>query len=86
MRKIDAVPRVGENATVAEAVLAISRGGMGMTAIVTDQSAVVGIFTDGDLRRALERSSTSGALRSRRSCRATRAPSDPTASPPSRRR
>ena len=55
MRKIDAVPRVGENATVAEAVLAISRGGMGMTAIVTDQSAVVGIFTDGDLRRALEK-------------------------------
>lgn len=55
MRKIDAVPRVNENATVAEAVLAISRGGMGMTAIVTDQSAVVGIFTDGDLRRALEK-------------------------------
>jgi len=55
MRRIDAVPRVGENATVAEAVLAISRGGMGMTAIVTDQSAVVGIFTDGDLRRALEK-------------------------------
>ena len=55
MRRIDAVPSVGENATVAEAVLAISRGGMGMTAIVTDQSAVVGIFTDGDLRRALEK-------------------------------
>lgn len=55
MRKIDAVPHVGENATVAEAVLAISRGGMGMTAIVTDQLAVVGIFTDGDLRRALEK-------------------------------
>ncbi len=55
MRGIDAVPRVGENATVAEAVLAISRGGMGMTAVVTDGLAVVGIFTDGDLRRALEK-------------------------------
>ena len=55
MRKIDAVPRVGENATVAEAVLAISRGGMGMTAVVTDKLAVAGIFTDGDLRRALDK-------------------------------
>jgi arabinose-5-phosphate isomerase len=55
MRKIDAVPRVGERATVADAVLAISRGGMGMTAVVTEGLAVVGIFTDGDLRRALER-------------------------------
>ncbi len=53
MRKLDAVPHVGEQATVAEAVLAISRGGMGMTAIVTHTLAVVGIFTDGDLRRAL---------------------------------
>ncbi|MDT3734716.1 MAG: KpsF/GutQ family sugar-phosphate isomerase [Denitratisoma sp.] len=55
MRKIDAVPRVGENATVAEAVLAISRGGMGMTAVVTDKLAVAGIFTDGDLRRAMDK-------------------------------
>jgi len=55
MREIDTVPRVSEHATVAEAVLAISRGGMGMTAIVTEGRAVVGIFTDGDLRRALEK-------------------------------
>ena len=55
MRKIDAVPRVGENATVGPAVLAISRGGMGMTAVVTDKLAVAGIFTDGDLRRALDK-------------------------------
>ncbi len=55
MRKIDAVPRVSEKATVAEAVLAISRGGMGMTAVVTESLAVAGIFTDGDLRRALDK-------------------------------
>ncbi len=55
MRPVDDVPRVGEHATVAEAVLAISRGGMGMTAVVTEALAVVGIFTDGDLRRALEK-------------------------------
>jgi len=53
MRGIDTVPCVGENASVAEAVLAISRGGMGMTAVATERRAVVGIFTDGDLRRAL---------------------------------
>ena len=55
MRPVAEVPRVGERATVAEAVLAISRGGMGMTAVVTEALAVVGIFTDGDLRRALEK-------------------------------
>ena len=55
MRKIDTVPRVSENATVAEAVLAISRGGMGMTAVVGEGLSVVGIFTDGDLRRAMEK-------------------------------
>jgi arabinose-5-phosphate isomerase len=55
MRTLDDVPRVGERATVAEAVLAISRGGMGMTVVVTEALAVVGIFTDGDLRRALEK-------------------------------
>ncbi|MBK7136885.1 MAG: hypothetical protein IPH73_11945 [Rhodocyclales bacterium] len=31
-----------------------------MTAVVTEALAVVGIFTDGDLRRALKRSSTCG--------------------------
>ena len=53
MREIDTVPCVGENASIAEAVLAISRGGMGMTAVATERRAVVGIFTDGDLRRTL---------------------------------
>jgi arabinose-5-phosphate isomerase len=53
MRTDDAVPSVPETATFSEAVLEISRKGMGMTA-VTRGSQVVGIFTDGDLRRALE--------------------------------
>ena len=55
MRRVEEVPRVGEDASVAEAVLAISRGGMGMTAVVAQNLAVAGIFTDGDLRRALEK-------------------------------
>jgi len=55
MRPVAEVPRVGEHATVAEAVLAISRGGMGMTAVVTEALAVGEDADDGDLRRALEK-------------------------------
>ena len=54
MRSGDAVPRVPDTATLAEAVLEISRKGMGMTAVV-QQDRVIGIFTDGDLRRTLDR-------------------------------
>ena len=54
MRQGDAVPRVPETAKLNEAVLEISHKGMGMTAIVRDDTAT-GIFTDGDLRRLLER-------------------------------
>lgn len=38
-----------------DALLSMTRGGMGMTAIVGDGNRVAGIFTDGDLRRAIER-------------------------------
>lgn len=55
MRTREAVPKVAEGATLAEALLVISRGGMGMTAVVDAQERVLGIFTDGDLRRALEK-------------------------------
>ncbi len=55
MRKAEEVPCVDEKASVADAVRAISRGGMGMTAIVAAGGTVAGIFTDGDLRRALEK-------------------------------
>lgn len=56
MRSGAQIPRVGTSAWAADALLEMSRGGMGMTAIIDDNSRVVGIFTDGDLRRALERS------------------------------
>jgi arabinose-5-phosphate isomerase len=54
MRTGDGVPAVSLGATLAEAVLEISRKGMGMTAVVDDKQHIVGIFTDGDLRRGLE--------------------------------
>ena len=55
MRTGDAVPRVRENATLAAAIVEMTGKGMGMTVVVDDDDRVVGIFTDGDLRRALSR-------------------------------
>jgi arabinose-5-phosphate isomerase len=49
------IPAVNQGATLAEAVLEISRKGLGMTAIVDDAGHVLGIYTDGDLRRTLEK-------------------------------
>jgi arabinose-5-phosphate isomerase len=54
MRTGDAIPRVVETASFTEAILEISRKGMGMTAVTRD-GIVIGIFTDGDLRRILEK-------------------------------
>jgi arabinose-5-phosphate isomerase len=55
MRTGDAVPKVREDASVMDAVHEITRKKIGMTAIVDDADRVVGIFTEGDLRRLLER-------------------------------
>lgn len=49
------VPCVAPGTPVVEALGAMTRGGMGMTVVVDAARAVLGIFTDGDLRRALER-------------------------------
>jgi len=55
MRTGDAVPSVGVEATLVDAILEISRKGMGMTAVVDADRRLVGLFTDGDLRRTMER-------------------------------
>ncbi len=55
MRSGERIPAVGEKASLAEAVLEISRKGLGMTAIVDGEQRVLGIYTDGDLRRTLEK-------------------------------
>ena len=47
------IPMVSEQATLADAVLEISRKGLGMTAIVDANQRLLGIYTDGDLRRTL---------------------------------
>lgn len=55
MRPLTQVPLIAETTTVVEALAAISRGGMGMVLVRDAQDALSGIFTDGDLRRALEK-------------------------------
>lgn len=52
MRTGDALPVVSPQLNVPDAILEISRGGIGMSVVVTPEYQVLGIFTDGDLRRA----------------------------------
>ena len=55
MRTGEAVPAVSETVTAMDALREMSRGMMGMTAVVNAKREVMAIFTDGDLRRALEK-------------------------------
>ncbi|MBQ0747025.1 MAG: KpsF/GutQ family sugar-phosphate isomerase [Marinobacter sp.] len=52
----DRIPIVNEGTTLSGALLEISRKGLGMTTVVNDTGAMTGIFTDGDLRRTLDKS------------------------------
>ena len=55
MRVGERIPKVNEEAMLSEALMEMSRKGVGMTAIVNENDVVQGIFTDGDLRRTLEK-------------------------------
>jgi arabinose-5-phosphate isomerase len=48
-------PRIGHQAMLMDGMLEMSRGRMGMTAVLDDAGRVVGVFTDGDLRRNIEK-------------------------------
>ena len=54
MRTGDELPAVGPDASMRDGLLEISRKGLGMTAVVDAQRRVLGIYTDGDLRRTLD--------------------------------
>ncbi|MGD8514908.1 MAG: KpsF/GutQ family sugar-phosphate isomerase [Granulosicoccaceae bacterium] len=54
MHKGDAIPRVSEDALLRDALVEMTRKGLGMTAIVDASNTLVGIYTDGDLRRTLD--------------------------------
>ena len=55
MRKDDAVPRVLPHAPFGQLMREMSDKGLGASAIVNEQGQVLGIFTDGDLRRLIEK-------------------------------
>lgn len=54
MRTGNAVPRVAPEALLGAGLLEMSQKGLGMTVIVDGNNRIVGVFTDGDLRRALD--------------------------------
>ena len=50
----EAIPQVGLATPVTDALMEMTRKGLGMTAIVDQQGKLAGIFTDGDLRRLID--------------------------------
>jgi arabinose-5-phosphate isomerase len=63
MRTGAQIPTVRVDTTLAEGLLEVTSKGLGMTAIVDDSMHVLGVFTDGDLRRALDRAADLRATR-----------------------
>lgn len=55
MRSGDKVPVVDPDTGISDAIIAMSRGGLGLVAITSRTGETLGIFTDGDLRRAFEK-------------------------------
>jgi len=62
MRSGDALPRVGPEASFTAMLREMTGKGLGFTAIVDEAGRVLGIFTDGDLRRLIERGADLRAL------------------------
>jgi arabinose-5-phosphate isomerase len=50
----DAAPRVGPDTLLTDTLMEMTRKGLGMTAIVDENNRLLGVFTDGDLRRAID--------------------------------
>jgi arabinose-5-phosphate isomerase len=55
MRRGEALPCIGPTAPLAQGLLEMTRKGLGLTAVVDAEQRVVGVFTDGDLRRVVDR-------------------------------
>lgn len=55
-------PQVNKNQSVKEVILAITQHRLGATAVMDESNQVIGIVTDGDIRRMLEKNDTIGSL------------------------
>lgn len=50
----DDLPCVDHQVSLRDALMEVTRGGLGITAVTNDDGELLGVFTDGDLRRALD--------------------------------
>jgi len=55
MHSGDKIPRVLANASLSQALLTMTEKGFGLTTVVDDNNQLLGIFTDGDLRRTIDK-------------------------------
>lgn len=63
MRKDDAVPRVSPEASFSDLMREMSNKGLGASSVVDAQGRVLGVFTDGDLRRLIEKGADMRSLK-----------------------
>ncbi len=63
MHRDDAIPAVASDAWLSEALVEMSAKGLGMTAVVEPDGRLAGVYTDGDLRRTLDRAEDLRRLR-----------------------
>jgi arabinose-5-phosphate isomerase len=54
MHEGERTPKVREDASIRDALMEMTAKGLGMTAIVDADNRIIGVFTDGDLRRTLD--------------------------------
>ncbi len=54
MHSSDSLPKINQQLSLADALMEMSQKGLGMTTVVDDDDHLLGIFTDGDLRRVLD--------------------------------
>jgi arabinose-5-phosphate isomerase len=54
MHSGDEIPMVGADTALSEALIEMSRKGFGLTTVADSDRNITGVFTDGDLRRALD--------------------------------
>ena len=55
MRTANSIPKVRKDSVIVETLIEMSHKHMGMTTVVNDDGTLAGIFTDGDLRRVLDK-------------------------------
>ncbi len=56
MHRGDAIPRVAESTPMSEVIYEMSRKGLGMTTVTSSDGLLLGLISDGDLRRLLQKS------------------------------